>query len=489
MKTKFWLTGTVMMALCGIGCSNPPEAKEVADTTASRTSDMVRVASTSARAMGDMSAFKSLGSALDILSGSFAKVPVTGSPATCTDPNGCSSTSVPIKVVAPDQATVDAETALMEKMLRERIFTEANVESTQGDSTIFRISGDDVCTTGDAAPNADCVKAVDQLELRIRATNTGKDGLDLGFQIGAKRDEPLVLSFGKDTMAVIVDLAETKDVVTALAPAAATELPRVMVGKVELRLTKNGEQDLTFSTGILGDIQIDVDSEGTTHSFSTAKTNPLSELRMDAASKRVSFDLNLGTTEYKGPYGGTSSLSSQQVVYSLSGLSFAFSAEEGQEDFVIAHMGLGEAQSYMSLNGTKVFTADLNALSGRHFDLNLSRGADGLPLVRVLPEFDLVAKFLMAPLKADPTAEVPSFYEDQTYRVRLSGSSAPSFRPVAANSATGFPGGLQVVSGELSLNGKDAQVTVPAGKCLVSKDTVADGAHPLLGHFATTDCQ
>jgi hypothetical protein len=489
MQTKFWLTGTLMMALCGVGCSSPPDAKEVSDTTATRTSDMVRAASTSARVMGEMSSFKSLGSAATILQDTFAKVPIAGSPSTCTDPNGCSSVTLPGNPIPTDATAADAEAALLEKYLRERIFTEANVEATQGDSTIFRLMGDDVCTTGAAPADADCVKAVDAMELRIRATRTAKDGMDLGFQLGANHDEPLVLSFGKDTVAVIVDLAESKNVVQVLAPDAATQLPRVMVGKVELRLTKNGEQDLTFSTGILDAIQIEMDENGATHSFTTAKATPLTELRMDAAAKRVSFEMNLGTTEYKGPYGGSSSLSSQQVVFSLSGASFAFSADEGQQDFVIAHMGLGEAQSYMSLNGTKVLTADLNSLSGRHFDLNLSKGADGLPLVRVLPEFDLMAKFFMAPLKVDSSAEVPSFYEDQSYRVRLSGGGTPSVRPVAANTASGFPGGLQVVSGELSLTGKDASVTVPAGKCLVSKDTVAQGGHPLLGHFEARNCQ
>lgn len=489
MKTKFWLTGTMMMALCGIGCSSPPSAKEVSDTAASRTSDMIRATSASVRVMGDMSAFKSLGSAATILQDSFAKVPVTGGPSTCTDPNGCSSVSVPSNPIPSDPTAADAEAALVEKFLRERIFIEANVEATEGDSTIFRISGDDVCTPMDSAAAADpnCVKAVDQLELRIRATSTGKDGLDLGFQLSADRTEPLVLSFGKDTVAVDVDLAQSKDAIQFLSPDAAKDLPRVMVGKLELRLTKNGEQDLTFSTGVLDAIHVEVDQDGATQSFTTDKANPLSELRMNGNAKQVSFDLNLGTTEYKGPYGGTSSLSSQQVVYSLSGLSFAFNAQEGQDDFVVAHVGIGDAQSYMSLNGTKVFTADLNAASGRHFDLNLSKGADGLPLVRVLPEFDLVTKFFLAPLKSDATADVPSFYEDQTYHVRLSGST-PSFRPVDANTATGFPGGLQVVSGELSMQGKDATVTVPAGKCLVSTDTVPQGGHPLLGHFQTRDC-
>jgi len=487
MKTKFWLTGTLMLSLGGVGCSDAPDAKEVSDTTASRSSEMIRAASTSARVMGEMSSLESMGSTATILQKTFGAVPLMGSPSTCTDPAGCDA--MPANPVPSDPAAAEAQAALVEKYLRERIFTEANVEGTEGDSTFFRIHGDDACTLGATAADASCVQAVDQMELRIRATRTGKDGLDLGFQFGPNHDEPLVLSFAEKTMAVVVDLGETKDAVLFLSPASGSQLPRTMVGKVELRLTENGPKDLTFSTGILDAIRVELDENGATHTFTTARATPLSELRMDANAKRLSFALNLGTTEYKGPYGGTSALANQQMVYSLSGLSFAFNAEEGQNDFVVAHVGLGEAQSFMSLNGTKLVTADLNALSGRHFDLNLSKGADGLPLVRVLPEFDLAAKFFLAPLKSDPLAEVPSFYEDQSYRVRLSGGGAPSIRPVDANTTTGFPGGLQVVSGELSLQGKDAAVTVPAGKCLVGKEIAAEGSHPLLGHFEARDCQ
>ncbi len=386
MKTKLWLAGSLMVAIGGVGCSeDPPTAKEVSDATAARTGEMVRAASASARVMGEMSSFESLSSALSVLQGSFAKVPVTGSPG--TDPDGDVS-PLPANPVPMDPAVADAQAALLEKYLRERIFTEANVEGTEGDSTVFLLKGDDVCTTGSAPAEPDCVAAVDKMELRIRATHTDKDGIDLGFLIGPDRSEPMVLSFGEKTVAVAVDLGGAKDAVKFLAPTSAQQLPRVMVGRVELRLTENGEQDVTFSTGILNAIQIEVDADGVTHAFSSARASPLSELRMDAKNKKVSFDLNLGTTEYKGPYGGTSPLASKQVVYSLSGLSFAFNAEEAQEDFVIAHVGLGTAQSYMSVDGTKVFTADLNALSNRHFDLNLSKGADGLPLVRVLPEFD-----------------------------------------------------------------------------------------------------
>lgn len=488
MKRKFWLTGTMMIALGAVGCSDAPEAKEVSETTASRSAEMIRAASASARVMSEMSSLESMGSTATILQQTFGAVPVMGPPSGCTDPQGCPS-PMPSNPVPTDPKLADERAAQLEKYLKERIFTEENVESTEGDSTIFRIQGDDACTTGETAPRAECVKTVDQMELRIRATRTDKDGMDLGFQFGPQRDEPVVLSFAEKTVAVAVDLGETKEAVKFLYPAAAGQLPRVMVGKVELRLTENGEQDITFSTGILDAIRIEVDGDEGTHTFTTAKATPLSQLRMDARARRLGFELNLGTSEYRGPYGGSSSLASQQWVVSLSGASFAFNAEEGQNDFIIAHVGLGEAQSYIELNGTKLFTADLNAASGRHFDLNLSRGADGLPLVRVLPEFDLVTKFFMAPLKADPQADVPSYYEDETYQVRLSGGGSPSLRPVGANSATGFPGGLQVVSGELSLSGRDASVTVPAGKCLVGTEAAPEGSHPLLGHFEARDCQ
>lgn len=488
MKTKFWFTGTLVLALGGIGCGNAPNVEEVADTTAEASAEMVRAASASARVMAEMSSLESMGSAATLLQESFRAVPLLGNTEPCTGPD-CASSSMTINPVPTDPVEADAQAALLEKYLRERIFTKANVEGTEGDSTIFRITGEDACTTGSAAPEPECVQTVDKLELRIRATRAEKQGLDLGFLIGPNRDEPLVLRFAKDSVAVVVDLGEAKDTVKFLEPTASLELPRVMVGKVELRLTKNGEKDVTFSTSILDAIRMEADSEDGTRTFSTAKANPLTHMRMDAVARRLSFDLHLGTTEFSGPYGGSSPLAGKKQVVSLSGMSFAFSAEEGQEDFVIAHVGLGKAQSYVSLDGTKLFTADLNELSGRHFDLNLSRGADGLPLVRVLPEFNLVTKFFMQPLAEDPMADVPAFYENNTYRVRLTGGGSPSFRPVAANTSTGFPGGLQVLSGELTLEGDGSTVAVPTGKCLVGKEQPAGGSHPLLGHFETRDCQ
>src|SRR5690348_2509540 len=131
MKTKLWLTGTVMLALGGIGCSDAPEAKEVSEITASRSTEMIRAASTSARVMSEMSSLESMGSTATILQKTFGAVPLMGSPSTpCTDPQGCDSTPIS-NPVPTDPTAADAQAALVEKYLRERIFIQENVEATE----------------------------------------------------------------------------------------------------------------------------------------------------------------------------------------------------------------------------------------------------------------------------------------------------------------------------------------------------------------------
>src|SRR5687768_3812516 len=120
MKTKFWLTGTMMLALGGVGCSDAPEAKEVSEIAAKRTTEMIRAASTSARVMSEMSSLESMGETAAILQKTFGAVPLMGSPSTpCTDPAGCDS--MPIRPVPPDPAAADAQAALLEKYLKQRI--------------------------------------------------------------------------------------------------------------------------------------------------------------------------------------------------------------------------------------------------------------------------------------------------------------------------------------------------------------------------------
>jgi hypothetical protein len=61
MKMKFWVTGTVALALGTVGCQPPaPEPEDVAEVTAKRSGDLVRNLGSSMRTLSNLSALKML---------------------------------------------------------------------------------------------------------------------------------------------------------------------------------------------------------------------------------------------------------------------------------------------------------------------------------------------------------------------------------------------------------------------------------------------
>lgn len=485
MKMKFWMTGTVALALGAVGCQPPaPEPEDVAEVTARRSGDLVRNIGSSMRTLSNLSALETLSDVASSV-GSFGNV--GGGLQGLSITRMAEDAPLPVPGV-PDETTSQAQAALVEKYLRERIFIEANVEETKGSSTTFRITGEDLCSDGSAPAAPACVAEVDKYELRIRATNKGNNGLDLELLFGPNRTEPLSLSFSDVRVGMIVDLGGVKDTVKLLKPE--TELPRVMVGRVELALTSKGPRDVAFQTSILDALSVEWDTAAGAYAFSTAKTSSLTELKVwqkDGANwARVA--LNLGTTEVRVPYSGAKAeFSGKQYVGSLSGLSYAMEAQEGSEALTLAHIGLGEAQSYLALGDHKLVTADLNALSGRHFDLHIAKGTDGLAVLSVRPEFNLSVSTNMEPVYEYEAGEEPTGDFRNDFNLRLSGGDAPSVRPVRANTSTGFPGGLQVVSGELSVTVNDSRVSVPANKCLVKESTTSESTTGV--GFQARDCQ
>ncbi|HEX5748232.1 MAG TPA: hypothetical protein VFZ09_18480 [Archangium sp.] len=486
MKMKFWVTGTVALALGAVGCQPPdPEPEEVAEVTARRSGDLVRNMGTSMRTLSNFSALEMLTEVassvggLGNMSGGVQGMSITGM---------AEEAPLPVPGV-PDETTSQAQAALVEKYLRERIFIEANVEETKGSSTTFRITGEDLCSDGSTPADPACVAEVDRYELRIRATNKGDKGLDLELLFGPNRAEPLSLSFSDVRVGMIVDLGGVKDTVTLLSPE--TKLPRVMVGRVELALTSRGPRDVELQTSILDVLSLEWDAAAGAYAFSTAKASPLFETKVwqkDGANQ-ARMALNLGTTEIRAPYSGAKAeFAGKPYVFSLSGLSYEMEAQEGSEALTVAHLGLGEAQSYLALGEHTLTTVDLNALSGRHFDLHVEKGADGLAVLSVRPEFDLSVFTDMGPLSAEADGGASSGGSGQSFHVRLSGGEAPSVRSVPANTSTGFPGGLQVVSGELSVAVNESRVTVPATKCLVRERTTTTEPTTGVG-FAARDCQ
>jgi hypothetical protein len=485
MKTKFWVTGTVALALGVVGCQPPaPEPEDVAEVTAKRSGDLVRNLGSSMRTLSNFSALKTL---TDVTSSIGGFGDMGGGLQGMSITRMAEEAPLPVPGV-PDETTSQAQAALVEKYLRERIFIEANVEETKGSSTTFRITGEDLCSDGSTPAAPSCVAAVDKYELRIRATNKGDKGMDLELLFGPNRTEPLSFSFSDVRVGMIVDLGGVKDTVKLVSPE--TELPRVMLGRVELALTSKGPRDVEFQTSILDALSVEWDGKEGAYAFSSAKVSPLSEVKVwqKNGANWARIALNLGTTEIRAPYSGAKAeFAGKPYVFSLSGLSYEMDAQEGSEELTLAHLGLGEAQSYVALGDHTLVTVDLNAPSGRHFDLHVAKGADGLAVLSVRPEFDLSVFNDMASLYEDEEGGASGDGSGQSFHVRLSGGEAPSVRRVPANTSTGFPGGLQVVSGELSMAVNESRVTVPASKCLVRQSSTSES--PTGVGFEARDCQ
>ncbi|GHG92640.1 hypothetical protein [Comamonas sp. JC664] len=480
-NSRPWLAAVAAFAFVASGCDNeePIDARKVADVAATRSAQMLKGVGASMRTTGNLSSLHGLDGALASLGAGFEGVPLPALPL------GTEGTSL----FAPE--TTDAQAEQLARFLRERIFTEANVESSEGNTLLFRLKGSEVCTDGTERPDEGCVRAVDAAELRIRATSLGNDSLELELLIGPNRVEPMSLRFLPKVASFVVDLGGLKGAVAQLAAGMEAFLPPVMVGQVEFKVTEAGAQHWIFSTSILDALRLEMALPEGTFAFSFARAEPLMAFEADSVANRVRVALDLNTTEVRLPYLGTApGLRGKDWTLSLAGLSYAFEATEDATDFSLERVGLGDAQSHLRLGDDTLFSLDLNAQSGRHFSATLTSGADGAPLLKVQPEFDLVTRFYLAPLKADPSMEIPAAYEDASYRLRLSGGNGtPTLRAVPANASTGFKGGLQLVTGELLLAANDTQVVVSQGQCLVSATPASGETASLLAYLSAGNCE
>ncbi|MFP2960488.1 hypothetical protein ACLEPN_22365 [Myxococcus sp. 1LA] len=483
-NARSWLAAVAAVALVTTGCDpdEAPDAKKVADIAASRSAEAMRGVSKSIRTAGGLSSLNGLDEVMDQLGAGFEGVPM---PVLQSGADGVALSDL------FDADDTDAQADELARFLRERVFTEANIESREGNATVFRLKGEQLCSDDRPDPDEGCVRSVNDAQLRIRATSQGDDTLELELLIGANRAEPLALRFLPKDVALVVDLGGLKSALAQLDAEVAGALPTVMVGQVELKVTKESEAHWIVSGSILDALRLELALEGSTFAFSSARAAPLVAFEVDGDAKRARFALDLNTTEVRVPYLGLApSLQGKDWTVSLAGISYAVEATENQTDFVMKDVGLGDARSHVSLGSDTLFSLDLNEQSGRHFDLTLTRGADGAPLVKVQPEFDLVTRFYLAPLKADPASEIPAAYEDATYRLRLSGGAGgPSLRAAPANASTGFKGGLQVVTGELLLSANDSQVVVSQGQCLVGAAPASGEDDSLLAFLRQGSCE
>lgn len=280
----------------------------------------------------------------------------------------------------PGTALTAEQSSTLEQFLSQRVFTDANVESSDGSSVTFLLHGDDVCpyvlpdgsrsllAASGGTLDAGCAEDVDQQQIRVKASEPASDALDLALLIGPARAAPLTLELRTNSVAAVVSLDGVKGVLEFEHTLdAASPVPQAMTGVVDLKVVFNrvvsGKVDVTFSSSVRQAVDVQVqDATGTT-TLATAARSPWASLQVNGIDQAVAAQLDLGPTTVSAPYYVSADNAYRQEVTSLAGMSFSFSAQDGQAgDFVISNLGLGDARTSVSLAGQDVFRADLPPL-------------------------------------------------------------------------------------------------------------------------------
>lgn len=438
---------------------------------------------------------------------------------------------------------IDRAVDEMSAWLEENVFTEANLESSDETSATYRLRGELFCSAQEdcamsvpcdpnqvdcydldvrecsSEPDEECIAQVNEAKIRLKVTFRGDDALTITLQLGPERLEPVALDLSPAKVRLSTDLADVKEAIIFLSTIAGEEipeLPETMVGRLSIGLTVNGEQDVSVELSILEAVAFALTTEDGVVAFDAGAANPMMQVRAEGLAERLTVTGSSGLLslvmpwallddgddeedfadpaapepmmEEPAPVDGTFSFKS-------SGGGYSIVLEGGNEALKVRGVHMNAPLAGMDYpvelkrNDTLLFFLDLNAESGRSFDVDVTpdTAADSA-LFTFTPELDLSVGFFLESIAANDASIDPWLY-DEVYNVNLSGSGSASVLPVAADDA-GFPGGLKVVAGTLVLSssGSAQSVVVSEGECLSGTEVLAADAHPVLGHFVVIDC-
>ncbi len=326
---------------------------------------------------------------------------------------------------------------------------------------------------------ARCIRIVDDLEIRLRITLPGGDGLDVALLVGPARDEVLDLQLRMDSAQLELDLGAIRGAAAHVASVvgARVSLPQVLEGRLRFSVRVQGTEDAVVEAGITRAVR----AEGNDVHVAIAARDPYFQLAAhggDDPTLDVTYDW--GHTEVEAPIalGGPSA----RLAVDLAGLGGSLHLEGGDPTVRFTGIGFGDATSRATLDGQPLVELDLNAMMGRHTDLTVTSGAR--PVVELRPGLDLRAAMRLGALERLGRS-VPSHLRDEVYTVAV--TDAPRLSPVQLADGTRA---LEVLAGQIAIASSAVadRIVVPAGRCL-ARDAYADGEHPVLGRLAARDCR
>ena len=424
-------------------------------------------------------------------------------------------------------AREDANEAVDElvKTLREKIFTPENLESEDADSATYLLGANVWCSDdeqavapasptgqappapGDSAPDPECEEQAQKFQVRLRLSSPSEGDIDVELLLTSSRRNPATLELHDDHVGVVIDLDEVDATLDALGEE--VENLRSLSGTVAFELVRYAALDYGLRYSVREAVHVGLShDDGQPIDFKLAASEPTFELRLDGNARKLTGTYDVGALgliapldlfandepdsgELPEPSSGAPTPTPAPPSAPLTGTIDAFLAglegsvgfDGNQDELNLVGLGLGDASSTLKHDGTLIGKLDVNADAGRHFDLLIQNSADGDPTLRFSPTFDLRVLLNFSSLAAQ-IDDLPAYALNDELRASFEGAQ-PTLQPLADS------GALRITSGTLNLTSAAtpaANLSVPAGSCLVELDGSSPAAHELLGQFAVSTC-
>jgi hypothetical protein len=410
------------------------------------------------------------------------------------------------------------------KELRDKVFTEANLESDNGTVVVYRLGADVLCsestsssdvaeapTSADAGVSADagpseteeptideeCAANVEKLEPRLRLTSPKEGDIDVDVLLTSAKKNPVSLELYHDLLGVVVDLGELKELLDS-----ADQTPEdlsALDGKMSLELVRNAERDFSIRYNVLEDLLVTAGAAGEEVTVRLGASSPTGELRLDGNAKTITGTYDMSTLKVTAPLGAFRSDDEASTDASgtpvapktytglihvlLGGLNGSLTFDGTKDVLNFKGLGLGDVSTTVHHDKDLLLKLDVNPEQDRRFDLKVEGSGDANPVLTFSPTLDVRLQLAFQKL-ADQIPDLDSYLLNDTLRLWFDGANP---------SVQGSTDSLRVVSGTLhidSQNDSGSSLTVPSGMCLVQGETAEEqAATSLASAFASAACE
>jgi hypothetical protein len=396
--------------------------------------------------------------------------------------------------------------------LIEKVFIDENVLEVDGDTTIYRLSGDALCSfEGEDAEASDgeiddfpnqpridqeCIDDVEAMKLALAVKGLGDDGLSIGLLVGAAQHRPFELELESDRVALEVDLAQVKSALQSIGEAVeqTIDVPETLDGEFKCTVEMPGAEILSAACSVSRAIELVVagqDEAGESVSpmrFHLEAADPLIWATVDAANQSLEGGINSGAVdlsltedefETELPDEGRRRQDGRAFDYHLAGCTATASMAQGSPNLEVKQVGLGASSSYLDVDSKRAVTIDLQRDYQRQFDVGIepdeATGSAvftfGGPL-----QFEVQYDLSVVDGESESGAEIFSFL--------LDGDDSPQIFPYWSEQGSV----LEIRRGQATLHDSANSLLAPAGQCIVDNPDTSSDETSLILTMSVAQC-